>query len=58
VFEALQEVDPSGIVVPGPELDVEPPEPLFTTDDDFATGSLRLIAYKKLSGIEDKDLAD
>jgi hypothetical protein len=34
--------------VPEPEIETQPPAPLFTTTDDFATASRRLIAHKAL----------
>jgi hypothetical protein len=33
-----------------PEIDEPPPEPLFTTEDDFIDATRKLVAYKKLDG--------
>ena len=48
--EALHEVEPPAIVIPEAVIAYEEqPAPLFTTDDDFATASRRLIAHKRLN---------
>lgn len=36
--------------VPQPEISAEAPAPLFTTDDDYPTATLRLKAHKALDG--------
>jgi hypothetical protein len=41
-----------GAEIPEPELDGQAPEPLFDSNDDFATASRRLIKYKALEFFE------
>ena len=49
--QILLEVEPPAIEAPAAELDQEEvPEPLFTTNDDFVTASLKLKADKELAG--------
>lgn len=45
---ALREVEAPELVPPEPELNVEAPMPLFTTQEDFYTATRRLIAHKAL----------
>jgi hypothetical protein len=47
-YEALRDVAVPEIEPPEPKLTVEPPVPLFTTEDDFYTATRRLIAHKML----------
>jgi hypothetical protein len=49
-MEVLSEVEPPDIELPDPVIDEDPPDPLFTTDDDFATATRKLIARKALDG--------
>jgi hypothetical protein len=54
-FVALSDVElPDQNEPPEPELMTEPPEPLFSTADDYATATLRLKAHKELYS-EDED---
>jgi hypothetical protein len=47
--EALREVEPPAIIIPEAVIAYEEqPTPLFTSDNDFATASRRLIAHKAL----------
>jgi hypothetical protein len=46
----LAEVEPPEIQLPEARIDIEAPLPLFDSDDDFATATLRLIAHKALNG--------
>jgi hypothetical protein len=48
----LEEVEPPEIFLPEPEIDTDrQPVPLFTTDDDFATATRKLIAHKALGRV-------
>ena len=48
-------IEPASIPVPEAEIEAIAPPPLFTTADDFATASLKLIADKKYEGEESED---
>jgi hypothetical protein len=45
-----REIEPPPIEVPAPLSSGSPPEPLFTTKDDYLTASRKLIEYKALEG--------
>jgi hypothetical protein len=47
-YEALRDVEVPEIEVPEAELTIEPPTPLFTTEDDFYTATRHLIQHKAL----------
>jgi hypothetical protein len=49
---ALRELEPPELDQPEAQLSGEAPLPLFDTDDDFITASLKLIAYKNGEGGE------
>jgi hypothetical protein len=48
-YEGLQELEPLEFNPPRPEIDVPAPEPLFSTDQDYVTATLRLKARKDYS---------
>jgi hypothetical protein len=48
----LERIEVDSFEAPEPEIKVEAPEPLFTTEDDFAIASRKLIRRKELSGIQ------
>jgi hypothetical protein len=50
--QSLGDVEFPRAEIPEPELDGQAPEPLFDSNDDFATASRRLIKYKALEFFE------
>jgi hypothetical protein len=46
---------PASIPAPEAQIDPSPASPVFTTADDFATASLKLIAEKKYEGAETEE---
>jgi hypothetical protein len=48
-YEVLQELEPLEFNPPQPEVGVTAPDPLFTTDEDYVTATLRLKARKDYS---------
>jgi len=49
-LDLLSDLDPPPIELPEAAIITDAPEPLFSTDDDFATASRKLIARKALDG--------
>jgi hypothetical protein len=45
---SLSEIEPPQIILPIAEIASEPPRPLYTTENDFATASRRLFDHKRL----------
>jgi hypothetical protein len=54
-YRALENIEPPAPDVPEPILTVDPPEPLFNSDDDFTTATLKLKAYKDLAPEPEED---
>jgi hypothetical protein len=46
---AFEDIELPAFVAPEPTIDTLAPRPLFTTDDDYTTASLRLKSYKALA---------
>jgi hypothetical protein len=49
-YRELRHVEAPVPEEPEPEIDVEAPEPIFTTDDDYAIATKKLIDRKNLIG--------
>jgi hypothetical protein len=51
--EVLENVEPPNLFEPEAEIYEEAPDPIFTTEDDFVTASLKLKAYRELVGADE-----
>jgi hypothetical protein len=49
-YRTLREIEPPQPTIPEPEITVKAPEPIFTTEDDYETASIKLINRKRLIG--------
>jgi hypothetical protein len=50
-YGMLEEIEPPGLILPTARITTPAPAPLFSTDDDYATATLKLKAWK---GLEDE----